>query len=171
MALADMKSRIQLARWAYMNAAISFDYSMGSVMNSPITKSLAMLPRSVRTGGQYKRFFLSRSGKQTAEALIRAHTSPDAVTQSLAYASMAKAVGGDTAMYVSTLALEMMDLEDSRERRWIEKAFRDAKLTQIYEGTNQLNRLVLFEVGIEKRLRIELKNPLGFGAKGGGRNA
>ena len=33
----------------------------------------------------------------------------------------------------------------------IEKCFRDAKVTQIYEGTNQINRLDVFEreVGYE----------------------
>jgi len=168
MAIADMKTRIQLARWAYLNAALTFDGSLGNVMNSPVTKSLAFMPRSVRTGDQFKKFFLSNAGKQMTEALIAAHTSSAAVTHALANASMAKAVGGDTAMYISTLALEMMGIEDSEERPWIEKAFRDAKLTQIYEGTNQLNRLVLFEAGIQKSLKIELKNPLGFGRKGGG---
>jgi acyl-CoA dehydrogenase len=32
-----------------------------------------------------------------------------------------------------------------RQDRGMEKIFRDAKLLQIYEGTNQLNRLNLFK--------------------------
>jgi alkylation response protein AidB-like acyl-CoA dehydrogenase len=91
--------------------------------------------------------------------MIAMSTTPDAASHALAFASMAKAVGGDTAMYVSSLALELMDLDGGEERLWVEKAFRDAKLTQIYEGTNQLNRLTLFMADIEKSLKVELKNP------------
>lgn len=155
-AVAEMKTRIQLARWAYLNAAFSFDNSLGKVMTSPVVKSMSLLPANLRRSNSYRRLFTSVIGKRLSETLITAHTTAREVTASLATASLAKAVGGDTAMYVSSLALELMGASVSQERDWVEKAFRDAKLTQIYEGTNQLNRLTLFEAAVSKSLEIEL---------------
>jgi alkylation response protein AidB-like acyl-CoA dehydrogenase len=43
------------------------------------------------------------------------------------------------------MALEMMGQAGLRHDRRVEKHFRDAKLLQIYEGTNQLNRLNVFK--------------------------
>jgi butyryl-CoA dehydrogenase len=169
MALADMRTHIQLARWAYMNGALAFDNSVGSVMNGLVLNSMNLLPRSVRTSRPFYRFFLSKPGKHVSNTLISLYTSNDDVTRALAYASLAKAVGGDTAMYVSSLALEHMGSKPCEEKLWVEKAFRDAKLTQIYEGTNQLNRLTLFMSNIEKSLTLELHKPLkgSYSASGG----
>ena len=62
------------------------------------------------------------------------------MTRSLALSSMAKARGGDVAMRVTGAALELVGLRAGPVRAELEKLWRDAKLTQIYEGTNQLNR-------------------------------
>jgi len=59
-------------------------------------------------------------------------------------ASMAKVVGSDMAMENSHLALELAAQAGVRHDHWMEKYFRDSKLLQIFEGTNQLNRLNLF---------------------------
>ncbi len=157
MALADMKTRIQVSRWTYMNAAMSFDLSMGRAMSSPILRSLGFIPQSVRTSGKYLDFFNSKKGKRLSGSILTFYAREDEITRALAYASMAKAVGGDTAVYVTSLALEHLGSEVCEEREWIEKAFRDAKLTQIYEGTNQLNMLTFFNTEIQKSLKIEMK--------------
>ena len=57
---------------------------------------------------------------------------------------MAKAHGGDVAMRVTGAALEIVGLRAGPVRAELEKLWRDAKLTQIYEGTNQLNRLEVY---------------------------
>ena len=59
--------------------------------------------------------------------------------------SMAKVVGTDTAMENAHLAVEFMAKAGLRHDLGIEKVFRDAKLLQIFEGTNQLNRLNIFK--------------------------
>ncbi len=59
-------------------------------------------------------------------------------------ASMAKVVGSDMAMENCHLALELCGEAGVRHDRGMEKFFRDAKLLQIFEGTNQLNRLNFF---------------------------
>jgi len=168
MALGDMRTRIQLARWAYLNAALAFDNSVGSILQGAAAKSMKLIPRSIRTSDMSRRFFLSNTGKNLSDSLVAISTSPDEASHALAFASMAKAVGGDAAMYVSSLALELMGMDGGEERQWVEKAFRDAKLTQIYEGTNQLNRQTLFMADIERSLKVELKNPFSLKAVGKG---
>lgn len=161
MALADMKTRVSLARWAYFSAALSFDATMGKVLNGVPMKAIGLMPRSVRTSGRMQRVYLSRTARRAVQGIAAAYIPSEEATRTLANSSMAKAVGGDTAVYVSSLALEMMGTGGGEERLWVEKFFRDAKLTQIYEGTNQLNRLTLFMSGIDNSLKVEMKPFLG----------
>ncbi len=60
-------------------------------------------------------------------------------------ASLAKFSGTDAGIRNCHLALELMGQSGLRHDRRAEKIMRDAKLLQIYEGTNQLNRLNLFK--------------------------
>lgn len=60
------------------------------------------------------------------------------------WSSIAKFFGTDMGMKNSQMALEMMGQAGLRHDRGAEKILRDSKLLQIYEGTNQLNRLNLF---------------------------
>ncbi|MBU4195113.1 MAG: acyl-CoA dehydrogenase family protein [Actinobacteria bacterium] len=163
MALADMKTRVSLARWAYFNAALSFDATLGKVLSGVPMKAIGLLPRSVRTSEGMQRVYLSRAAKRGVEGIVAAYITSEEVTKALANSSLAKAVGGDTAMYVSSMALEMMGADQGEERVWVEKFFRDAKLTQIYEGTNQLNRLTVFMSDVDDSLRVELKPFIGRG--------
>jgi alkylation response protein AidB-like acyl-CoA dehydrogenase len=43
------------------------------------------------------------------------------------------------------MALQLMGIDGCRHDYGAEKYYRDAKLLQIYEGTNQLNRMNLFK--------------------------
>jgi alkylation response protein AidB-like acyl-CoA dehydrogenase len=60
------------------------------------------------------------------------------------WSSIAKFFGTDMGMKNSQMALEMMGQAGLRHDQGAEKILRDSKLLQIYEGTNQLNRLNLF---------------------------
>lgn len=61
-----------------------------------------------------------------------------------AYASaIAKAVGSDVAMEVTTDAVQIHGGYGYMKDFQVEKYMRDAKLLQIYEGTNQIQRLVI----------------------------
>jgi len=66
--------------------------------------------------------------------------------------SMAKVVGSDMAMENGHLAVEFLSRAGLRHDRGIEKGFRDAKLLQIFEGTNQLNRLNMFKHYIARHI-------------------
>jgi len=61
------------------------------------------------------------------------------------WASLAKFTGTDIGVRNCQMALELMGQAGLRQDRGVEKILRDAKLVQIYEGTNQLNRLNLFK--------------------------
>ncbi|MCD6569099.1 MAG: acyl-CoA/acyl-ACP dehydrogenase [Deltaproteobacteria bacterium] len=61
------------------------------------------------------------------------------------WASLSKFVGTDMGVKNCQLALELMGQAGLRHDMRAEKHLRDSKLLQIYEGTNQLNRLNLFK--------------------------
>ena len=67
-------------------------------------------------------------------------------------ASMAKCFCGDSAMRITTDAIQVFGGYGYTKDYPVERMFRDAKLTQIFEGTNQIQRLVvarrLLEEGI-----------------------
>jgi acyl-CoA dehydrogenase len=57
--------------------------------------------------------------------------------------SMAKCFATDTAMRVTTDAVQIFGGNGYTRDYPVEKLMRDAKLMQIYEGTNQIQRLVI----------------------------
>ena len=58
-------------------------------------------------------------------------------------ASMAKCFCGDSAMKITTDAVQVFGGYGYTREFPVERMFRDAKLTQIFEGTNQIQRLVI----------------------------
>jgi alkylation response protein AidB-like acyl-CoA dehydrogenase len=71
--------------------------------------------------------------------------------------SIAKVFCSDTAWEVCNAAMELLGDHGYLHTHHIEKAVRDARLTQIYEGTNQINRLAVFE----GQLGAEFKGAMG----------
>jgi acyl-CoA dehydrogenase len=59
------------------------------------------------------------------------------------YSAMAKYFASDVAMEVTTNAVQVMGGDGYTKSFGVEKMMRDAKLCQIYEGTNQVQRLVI----------------------------
>ncbi len=57
--------------------------------------------------------------------------------------AMAKLFASDTAMYVASEAVQLFGGYGYMKDYPVEKYFRDAKITQIYEGTNEIQRLVI----------------------------
>ncbi len=81
----------------------------------------------------------------------------DAEAQDLPYwTSSAKLVAGDTAMKVTTDAVQVLGGYGYITEYPVERMMRDAKITQLYEGTQQIQRLIvarqlLQRAGVEKR--------------------
>jgi acyl-CoA dehydrogenase len=59
------------------------------------------------------------------------------------YTSMAKLFASDTAMYVTVEAVQVLGGYGYVNEYPVERMMRDAKITQIYEGTNEIQRLVI----------------------------
>jgi alkylation response protein AidB-like acyl-CoA dehydrogenase len=58
-------------------------------------------------------------------------------------ASMAKLYASETAMWVATKAVQIMGGNGYSKEYPVERHFRDAKITEIYEGTSEIQRLVI----------------------------
>jgi alkylation response protein AidB-like acyl-CoA dehydrogenase len=59
------------------------------------------------------------------------------------YSSMAKLFASDTAMYVTVEAVQVLGGYGYVNEYPVERMMRDAKITQIYEGTNEVQRVVI----------------------------
>lgn len=68
--------------------------------------------------------------------------------------SIAKVFCSDTAVKVCQDALDLLGEAGLAADAGIEKGFRDARLAQIYEGTNQINRLAIIEDQMEWLLSL-----------------
>lgn len=144
--IAEMGRKVHVARQAYLASALNFDlFGVPKMMAHPGSKLLLnVLPRSVRTHSLTDSVLRSEA---VHSAMLRFvdHSLNDADARRIQrQASMAKVSGGDTAMEVCYEALQIVGLEGSLRRYELEKLYRDAKLTQIYEGTNQLNRHTIY---------------------------
>src|ERR1700760_1831074 len=59
------------------------------------------------------------------------------------YSSMAKVLASDTAMAVTVEAIQVLGGYGYVKQYPVERMMRDAKITQIYEGTNEIQRVVI----------------------------
>ncbi len=66
------------------------------------------------------------------------------------WSSMIKVFCSDSAMKVCEIAMDILSNYSIYHKNYVEKHFRDARLTQIYEGTNQINRLAIIEDQIKE---------------------
>lgn len=138
LALADMLSALQVGRGLYMDAALAVEHwGLGAVMRrvprwlpEGITRSL-MMGRAVSA--------LADVGR--SRSLYARYVPTSDLQRMVAHSSLAKFTCSDLAVRTATRAMELLG-EDANDPRWgVEKQLRDAKLAQIFEGTNQVNRL------------------------------
>jgi alkylation response protein AidB-like acyl-CoA dehydrogenase len=144
--LARMAEQIHLARQAYMDAAVELDVAaLGGATRHPLLRSLRIVPNGVHRRRSVRRLVTAPPTRDALARFLNRTTSDDAIARSLGLSSLAKARGGDVAMSVTNSALEIAGLTDAAVRPELEKLWRDAKLCQIYEGTNQLNRIEVYK--------------------------
>ncbi len=143
--LAEMEEKIHLARQGYMDAATEIDrVALGGALSAPLVRALTRVPRSVRRREPARGLLASPRAREATVTLLHRTTSERALTRALSLSSLAKAHGADVAMSVTSAALRLVGLRDAPVRAELQKLWRDAKLTQIYEGTNQLNRVEVY---------------------------
>jgi len=75
--------------------------------------------------------------------VLKAVTKMDAGEENALEASMAKVKAGQVATYVSQKAVELLGPEGYSCKLLVEKWMRDARINDIYEGTGQINRLIV----------------------------
>jgi len=67
--------------------------------------------------------------------------------------SMAKLFGAETAMQTTINAVQIMGHEGYLQNHPVEKWFRDAKIMPIYEGTSEIQRLIIARNAVNPRFR------------------
>ena len=97
-------------------------------------------------GFQAVQFLLADMAKDLEAGRLLTHQSAWMVDQGMRaskYSSFAKCFATDIAMRVTTDAVQIFGGNGYTKEYPVEKLMRDAKLMQIYEGTNQIQRLVI----------------------------
>jgi alkylation response protein AidB-like acyl-CoA dehydrogenase len=95
-------------------------------------------------GIQFKLADMETRTAAARELLYKACAMADRGDASLAkYTSMAKLFASDTAMWVTVEAIQVLGGYGYVTEYPVERMLRDAKITQIYEGTNEIQRVVI----------------------------
>lgn len=148
--LAEMQRHVMMARAAYLEALLCNQlFGLASLNGQGAVQEISRwLPRDVLESGPARRVVASKVARRGAREAVR--RLPEwKIDVSCAYGAAAKVTGTDLGMANCHLAVELMGTDGLRHDRGMEKLFRDAKLLQIYEGTNQLNRIELFQRGVD----------------------
>ncbi len=152
-ALADIMKDVINLRHAWVDFAVAIDfYHVMKLMNNPLTDiALKLAPRSLLYADALEGLAGTAPVTSLVVGLKKKLVPREVVENSILHGSALKAAGTDLAMRATSLCCDIVGLEGMRRTYGIEKCFRDAKVTQIYEGTNQTNRLDVFEreVGYE----------------------
>jgi len=100
-------------------------------------------------------FMLADMAMQTHAARLMVHHAArqvdTGITGNTYEASMAKCWAGDAAMKVATDAVQVFGGYGYTREFPVERYMRDAKIMQIYEGTNQIQRLIIARALLEAR--------------------
>jgi alkylation response protein AidB-like acyl-CoA dehydrogenase len=146
MAFADMIKDIATVRCSGINFAVALDtYHVWKMFETlPVKAGLKLLPETLLLSeslqGLARKRFLSNLGNAFKNSLV----SDELIEKFVYYGSMVKVAGTDLAVRVSSRVPDLLGLECMSHQHGIEKSFRDAKVTQIYEGTNQANLIDIF---------------------------
>ena len=94
-------------------------------------------------GMQFKLANMATRVEASRGLLHRAAAVKEAGKKVNSIASMAKLFASETAMYVTTEAIQVFGGYGYVKEYPVEKLFRDAKVTEIYEGTSEIQRTVI----------------------------
>jgi alkylation response protein AidB-like acyl-CoA dehydrogenase len=95
-------------------------------------------------GIQFKLAEMETRTAAARELLYRACAKVDAGERDIGkYSAMAKLFASDTAMWVTPEAVQVLGGYGYVNEYPVERMMRDAKITQIYEGTNEIQKLVI----------------------------
>ncbi|BFM17443.1 hypothetical protein R50073_36260 [Maricurvus nonylphenolicus] len=146
--LANMYQNATLARLAFMEGvSVSLNtqfpkkyYYFNKFFPHSIFRFLADKFLSASVGTKLRKFIVNNLDSES-----QTPTNKDSHQLVAGMGSLAKVAASDLAVKNCQLAVELMATEGVRHSRGAEKRLRDSRLLQIYEGTNQMNRLNIFK--------------------------
>jgi len=149
--LADMYKNVAVSRLLYIetNYANGLDGYFKLLQWKPLFYYYKILPEKILRKivlPLMERPFVTRIMRKLMIDWIK----DTAIHRTSGWASIAKFAGTDAGIRNCQMAIEIMGQTGLRQDRKVEKFLRDAKLLQIYEGTNQLNRLNTFKCLIQR---------------------
>ena len=141
MLLAQMYTNVNVARQAVAEAAYASGlYGMTAVMNIPLIAFYEKyLPKFAWT--LISPFMATPITSWLFKKIIYYWSKWDDFQTQTVASSVAKLTASDIGVLNSQLAMELMGIDGCRHDIGAEKYLRDAKLVNIYEGTNQLQKL------------------------------
>jgi len=144
--IARMAKEIILARQADTSAAVSFDQFMQKIYAHPVAfATMNMIPSPIGKSGFMKKMIARDSVKDFTNRIMDGIFTNEQVSLTSALSTIAKIKGSEVGVEVSSEVMRIMG-HDAADPKWqIDKLYRDAKLTQIYEGTNQANSITLYK--------------------------
>jgi alkylation response protein AidB-like acyl-CoA dehydrogenase len=145
-AIADMLAKIMTVRAKLFDFAIGADALLVTrILDKPLVKAaLNLLPEKLLLGESLEALAKSPGVSGLVSNFKHAQVPDEVVAWFKAQGACVKVAGSDLAMEVSGRVLDIVGLEGAGHAAGMEKIFRDAKATQIYEGANQVSRLTLF---------------------------
>ena len=150
----------RIALSALASGRISIGAACVGIARSALDQAAAYLQQRKAFGAplaeqQGIRFMLAEMARDVAAARALVHEAARARDRGepiAELASMAKWTASDTAMKVATDAVQLFGGSGYSRETGIERLMRDAKGAQIYEGTNQIQRLIVADE-LLKRIR------------------
>ena len=143
----------------FLVAMKTFDQSRPGVAAQAVGIAAGALDKAVAYAQERKQFGKPISSFQGLQFMLADMATQVEAARALTYAAartidagekdvakisaMAKVFASDTAMRVTTDAVQVFGGYGYMKEYPVEKMMRDAKITQIYEGTNQIQRLVI----------------------------
>jgi alkylation response protein AidB-like acyl-CoA dehydrogenase len=145
--ISNMARDLWVARSAYMQACMAFD-EVASGLLSPwyVRLCLRLLPASLLRTESFRRIAQSDRARELTMRFVLERAFPDDKLMYIAgLAANAKVIGSSTGRKIAGEVMEIMG-PDAADPRWaVDRAYRDARLTEIYEGTNQACAITAFK--------------------------
>ncbi len=156
--LAEMYANVMTARAVYMEAAYAAGMrSMIRLLFDKVMFTLTLYTPEWMFTLFVAPFFTLEFVNRIYRKLNFEWTSADDERHMSGLGSMTKFSCTDLAVKNCALALDLMGADGTRHDIGAEKLLRDAKLLQIYEGTNEVNRLNLFSQHIAHTITPEVR--------------
>ena len=144
--LTRMLKNVIAARNAYVEALqVNERNGLFRVLNHPLLREMdARVPRKLVKSRMFRKALTSGMSTRLFRQWAGSITRPMQKSAS-SVNDHAKIMGSDLGVENCCLAMDLMGGDGIRHDRGLEKLYRDAKLVQIYEGTNQINARDLYK--------------------------